>query len=32
MTFSNINVTVQWGSNNIGNNIYSDIFILNKTY
>jgi hypothetical protein len=32
-TISNtLNVTVQWGSNNIGNNIYSDIFILNKTY
>ena len=27
-----IDVTVQWGSNNAGNNIYSDIFILNKTY
>jgi hypothetical protein len=27
-----LNVTVQWGSNNAGNNIYSDIFILNKTY
>jgi hypothetical protein len=32
-TISNtLNVTVQWGSNNAGNNIYSDIFILNKTY
>ena len=32
-TISNtLNVTVQWGSNDIGNNIYSDIFILNKTY
>ena len=32
-TISNtINVTVQWGSNNAGNSIYSDIFILNKTY
>jgi len=32
-TISNtIDVTVQWGSNNAGNNIYSDIFILNKTY
>ena len=27
-----LNVTVQWGSNNATNNIYSDIFILNKTY
>jgi hypothetical protein len=27
-----LDVTVQWGSNNVGNNIYSDIFILNKTY
>jgi hypothetical protein len=27
-----LDVTVQWGSNNAGNNIYSDIFILNKTY
>jgi hypothetical protein len=32
-TVSNIlNVTVQWGSANTGNSIYSDIFILNKTY
>ena len=32
-TISNtLNVTVQWGSNNAGNSIYSDIFILNKTY
>jgi hypothetical protein len=32
-TISNtLDVTVQWGSNNAGNNIYSDIFILNKTY
>jgi hypothetical protein len=32
-TISNVlNVTVQWGSNNAGNSIYSDIFILNKTY
>lgn len=27
-----LNVTVQWGSNNAGNSIYSDIFVLNKTY
>jgi hypothetical protein len=27
-----LDVTVQWGSNNATNNIYSDIFILNKTY
>ena len=32
-TTSNIlNVTAQWGNASTGNNIYSDIFILNKTY
>jgi hypothetical protein len=32
-TVSNtLNVTVQWGAANPGNSIYSDIFILNKTY
>jgi len=32
-TVSNtLNVTVQWGSNNAGNSIYSDIFVLNKIY
>lgn len=32
-TISNaLNVTVEWGSNNAGNSIYSDVFILNKTY
>jgi hypothetical protein len=32
-TISNVlDVTVQWGSNNAGNNIYSDIFVLSKTY
>lgn len=32
-TVSNtLNITVQWGSTNAGNNIYSDIFVLNKTY
>jgi hypothetical protein len=32
-TISNtLNVTVEWGSANAGNSIYSDIFILNKTY
>jgi len=32
-TISNtLNITVQWGSNNAGNSIYSDIFVLNKTY
>jgi hypothetical protein len=32
-TISNaLNVTAQWGSASSGNNIYSDIFILNKTY
>jgi hypothetical protein len=27
-----LDITVQWGSANMGNNIYSDLFILNKTY
>ena len=27
-----LDITVQWGSNNAGNSIYSDIFILNKTF
>jgi hypothetical protein len=27
-----LDVTVQWGSNNASNSIYSDIFILNKTF
>ena len=27
-----LDVTVQWGSNAAGNSIYSDIFVLNKTY
>ena len=32
-TISNtLNVTVEWGNANAGNSIYSDIFILNKTY
>lgn len=32
-TISNtLNVTAQWGSASTGNNIYSDIFILNKIY
>lgn len=32
-TISNVlDVTVQWGSNNAGNSIYSDIFVLNKTF
>lgn len=32
-TVSNtLDVTVQWGSNNTGNSIYSDIFVLNKIY
>jgi hypothetical protein len=32
-TVSNtLDVTVQWGAANPGNSIYSDIFILNKTY
>jgi hypothetical protein len=32
-TISNtLDITVEWGAANTGNNIYSDIFILNKTY
>ena len=32
-TVSNtLDITVQWGSTSSGNSIYSDIFILNKTY
>jgi hypothetical protein len=32
-TISNtLDITVQWGSNNAGNTIYSDIFVLNKIY
>ena len=32
-TISNVlDVTAEWGSSNVGNTIYSDIFILNKTY
>jgi len=32
-TISNtLDVTVQWGSSNAGNSIYSDIFVLNKIY
>ncbi len=32
-TISNtLDITVQWGSANAGNSIYSDIFILNKIY
>lgn len=32
-TVSNtLDITVQWGSNNAGNSIYSDVFVLNKTY
>lgn len=27
-----LDVTVQWGSNNAGNSIYTDVFVLNKTY
>jgi hypothetical protein len=27
-----LDITVQWGSANAGNSIFSDIFILNKTY
>jgi hypothetical protein len=27
-----LDVTVQWGSTNAGNSIYSDIFVLNKIY
>ena len=31
-TINTIDITAQWGSTNAGNSIYSDIFILNKTY
>lgn len=31
-TSNTLDITVQWGSNNAGNSIYSDIFVLNKTY
>jgi len=32
-TVSNtLDITVQWGSNNVSNSIYSDIFVLNKIY
>ena len=32
-TVSNtLDITVQWGSNNAGNSIYTDVFVLNKTY
>ena len=32
-TISNVlDVTAQWGAASTGNNIYSDIFVLNKTY
>lgn len=32
-TISNtLNITAQWGSDNAGNSIYSDIFVLNKIY
>lgn len=27
-----LNITITWGSNNASNSIYSDIFVLNKTY
>ena len=27
-----LDITIQWGSNDAGNSIYSDIFILNKTF
>jgi hypothetical protein len=32
-TISNtVDITVQWGSNNAGNNIYTQTFVLHKTY
>jgi hypothetical protein len=32
-TVSNmLDITVQWGSNNAGNSIYTDVFVLNKIY
>ena len=27
-----LDITVQWGSNNVGNNIYTQTFVLHKTY
>jgi len=27
-----LDITVQWGSNNVGNNIFSDVFVLTKIY
>jgi len=32
-TVSNtLDITIEWGAANVGNSIYSDIFVLNKTY
>ena len=31
-TNNSLDVTVQWGSTNADNSIYSDVFVLNKTY
>jgi len=31
-TLNTLNVTVEWGSNNAGNSIYSDVFVLTKIY
>jgi len=31
-TSNTLNVTVQWGTNNASNKIYSDIFVLNKIF
>ena len=31
-TSNTLDMTVQWGSNNAGNSIYSDIFVLNKVF
>jgi hypothetical protein len=31
-TSNTLDITAQWGSNNVGNSIYSDILILNKVF
>ena len=31
-TSNTVDITVQWGSNNAGNNIYTQTFVLHKTY
>jgi hypothetical protein len=31
-TTNTLDITVQWGSNNASNSIYSDLFVLSKTF